>query len=63
MTWSCAFPILAPNTALFDPGANMECKLQHLLSCAIIVTVYPGVFLGIPNPTVALLPAGGQPKS
>ena len=41
----------------------MECKLQHLLSCAIIVNVYPGVFLGIPNPTVALLPARGQPKS
>jgi len=41
----------------------MECKLQHLLSCAIIVTVYAGVSLGTPNPMVALLPAGRQLKS
>jgi glycerol-3-phosphate acyltransferase PlsX len=49
---------LAPKTAIFDLGVNMDCKPRHLLTFAIIGTIYARVFLGIPNPTVALLNVG-----
>jgi glycerol-3-phosphate acyltransferase PlsX len=49
---------LAPKTAIFDLGVNMDCKPSHLLTFAIIGTIYAKVFLNIPNPTVALLNVG-----
>ena len=52
--------IMAPNTAIFDLGVNMDCKPQHLLTFAIIGTVYARMFLNIPNPTVALLNVGTE---
>ncbi len=49
---------LAPKTAIFDLGVNMDCKPSHLVTFAVIGTVYARVFLNIPNPTVALLNVG-----
>ena len=49
---------LAPKTAIFDLGVNMDCKPHHLLTFAVIGTVYARMFLDIPNPTVALLNVG-----
>jgi glycerol-3-phosphate acyltransferase PlsX len=49
---------LAPETAIFDLGVNMDCKPRHLLTFAVIGTVYARTFLGIPEPTVALLNVG-----
>ncbi len=49
---------LAPKTAIFDLGVNMDCKPHHLLTFAVIGTVYARMFLNIPNPTVALLNVG-----
>lgn len=51
---------LAPNTAIFDLGVNMDCKPPHLLTFAVIGTVYARTFLNIPNPTVALLNVGKE---
>jgi len=51
-------PGFAPKTAIFDLGANMDCKPQHLLNFAIIGTVYARIFMDIPHPTVALLNVG-----
>ena len=53
-----ALPGFAPKTAIFDLGANMDCKPQHLLNFAIIGTVYARKFMNIPHPTVALLNIG-----
>ena len=53
-----ALPGFAPKTAIFDLGANMDCKPQHLLNFAIIGTVYARIFMNIPHPTVALLNVG-----
>lgn len=50
----------APNTVIFDLGVNMDCKPQHLLTFAIIGTVYARIFLNIANPTVALLSIGKE---
>jgi glycerol-3-phosphate acyltransferase PlsX len=55
-----ALPGFAPRTAIFDLGANMDCRPQHLLNFAIIGTVYARIFLDIPNPTVALLNVGRE---
>lgn len=51
---------VAPHTAIFDLGVNTDCKPQHLLTFAIIGTVYARMFLDIPNPTVALLNMGKE---
>ncbi len=51
---------VAPKTAIFDLGVNMDCKPQHLLTFAIIGTVYARIFLDIANPTVALLNVGKE---
>ena len=53
-----ALPNFAPKTAIFDLGANMDCKPQHLLNFAIIGTVYARIFMRVPHPTVALLNVG-----
>ena len=51
---------LAPRTAIFDLGVNMDCKPHHLLTFAVIGTVYARIFLDIPNPSVALLNVGRE---
>jgi glycerol-3-phosphate acyltransferase PlsX len=53
---------LAPKTAIFDLGVNMDCKPIHLVTFAVIGTVYARLFLNIPNPTVALLNVGIEEK-
>ena len=49
---------LAPKTVIFDLGVNMDCKPHHLITFAIIGTIYARMFLDIPDPTVALLNVG-----
>ena len=51
---------LAPQTAIFDLGVNMDCRPKHLVNFAIIGTVYARLFLDIPEPTVALLNVGTE---
>ncbi len=50
----------APKTAIFDFGVNVDCKPQHLLTFAIIGSVYAKIFLDVPKPTVALLNIGRE---
>ncbi len=51
---------VAPETAVFDLGVNVDCKPRHLLTFAIIGSVYARIFLKINNPTVALLNIGRE---
>ena len=51
---------LAPQTAVFDLGVNMDCRPKHLVNFAVIGTIYARLFLNIPNPTVALLNVGTE---
>ena len=46
---------LAPNTVLVDGGANVDCKPRHLLSFAVIGSIYAERLLNISDPKVALL--------
>ena len=48
----------APNTVVFDCGINMDCKPHHLLTFALIGSVYCKKLLNITNPTVGLLNIG-----
>jgi len=47
-----------PNTVFFDCGVNMDCRPYHLLTFAVIGTVYCKKLLNIANPTVGLLNIG-----
>jgi glycerol-3-phosphate acyltransferase PlsX len=47
-----------PNTVVFDCGVNMDCRPHHLLTFAVIGTVYCKKLLNIPNPSVGLLNIG-----
>ncbi|MFW6125608.1 MAG: phosphate acyltransferase PlsX [Chloroflexota bacterium] len=49
---------LAPNTVVLDLGANVGCQPYHLVNFAAAGTVYARTFLGIEQPTVALLNVG-----
>jgi len=51
---------VAPKTAIFDLGVNVDCKPQHLLTFAIIGSVYARIFLNVANPTIALLNIGRE---
>ena len=51
---------IAPKTAIFDLGANTDCKPYHLVTFAIIGSVYARIFLDVANPTVALLNIGKE---
>jgi len=51
---------IAPKTAIFDLGVNVDCKPEHLLTFAIIGSVYAKIFLDIAKPTVALLNIGQE---
>jgi glycerol-3-phosphate acyltransferase PlsX len=48
----------APNTIMFDCGVNIDCKPYHLLTFAIIGSVFCQRLLDIANPTVGLLNIG-----
>jgi len=49
-----------PNTIMFDCGVNIDCKPEHLLTFAIIGSVYCKKLLAIANPTVGLLNIGAE---
>ena len=51
---------IAPNTIIMDLGVNVDCKPEHLVTFAIIGSVYAKMFLNIANPTVALLNIGKE---
>jgi len=50
----------APQTVMFDCGVNMDCRPYHLLTFAIVGSVYCKKLLGVPEPTVALLNIGAE---
>jgi len=50
----------APNTVLFDCGVNIDCKPYHLLTFAVIGSVYCKKLLNVANPTVGLLNIGAE---
>ncbi len=50
----------APNTVLFDCGVNVDCKPYHLLTFAVVGSVYCKKLLNITNPTVGLLNIGAE---
>lgn len=51
---------VAPKTAIFDLGANTDCKPHHLVTFAVIGSVYARIFLDVANPKVALLNIGKE---
>jgi len=51
---------IAPNTILMDCGANVDAKPYHLLTFAVVGTIYAKKLLNIANPTVALLNIGAE---
>jgi glycerol-3-phosphate acyltransferase PlsX len=51
---------LAPSTFVLDLGANVGCQAHHLLHFAVAGSVFVKKFLGIDNPTVALLNVGTE---
>jgi glycerol-3-phosphate acyltransferase PlsX len=50
----------APNTVVFDMGANVDCNPRELLNFAVIGCVVARRMLHITNPTVALLSNGAE---
>ena len=50
----------APNTVIMDCGINIDCKPYHLLTFAIIGSVYCKKLLNIANPAVGLLNIGAE---
>ena len=55
-----AFVGFAPQTAVLDLGANVDCKPYQLLNFAILGHVYAQKFYNIPNPTIAILSVGAE---
>jgi len=50
----------APNTVVFDCGVNIDCKPYHLLTFAVVGSVYCKKLLNITNPTIGLLNIGAE---
>ncbi|RJQ40014.1 MAG: phosphate acyltransferase PlsX [Dehalococcoidia bacterium] len=50
----------APSTLVMDLGGNVDCRPEQFLDFAIVGAVYARKFLGIENPTVALLSIGAE---
>jgi glycerol-3-phosphate acyltransferase PlsX len=50
----------APKTTIMDVGANVDVNAYHLLSFAIIGSAYARRFLGVDNPSVAILSVGAE---
>lgn len=55
-----ALSTFAPKTVMMDCGVNVDCKPYHLLTFAIMGTIYARKFLKIENPTVAMLNIGAE---
>ncbi len=60
-----ALAALLPTTAshaslLLDVGANLDCRVEHLVSFGLMGYGYVKHFFGIDNPSVALLNIGGE---
>jgi glycerol-3-phosphate acyltransferase PlsX len=51
---------IAPNTILMDCGANVDAKPYHLLTFAVVGSIYARKLLNIANPTVGLLNIGAE---
>ncbi len=51
---------LAPDTVMFDMGANSDCKPRDLFNFAIIGHAFARKIIGIEQPTVALLSNGAE---
>ncbi|MBA7696864.1 Phosphate acyltransferase [subsurface metagenome] len=51
---------VAPNTIIMDCGVNVDSKPSHLLTFAVIGSIYAKKLLNIANPTVALLNVGAE---
>lgn len=49
-----------PNTVVFDCGLNIDCKPYHLLTFALLGTIYCRKLINIANPTVGLLNIGTE---
>ena len=50
----------APNTAIIDLGANVDCRPAQLLSFAVIGDVYARQCWGIKRPRIAILSVGAE---
>lgn len=50
----------APNTVIFDCGVNIDCKPYHLLTFAVVGSIYCKKLLNIANPTIGLLNIGAE---
>ncbi|MEA1959588.1 MAG: phosphate acyltransferase PlsX [Chloroflexota bacterium] len=55
-----AFVGLAPNTVVLDLGAVVGAQPYHMVNFAVAGVVYVRSFMGIENPTVALLNVGAE---
>lgn len=55
-----ALATFAPDTVLMDCGVNVDCKPSHLLTFAIMGTIYARKFLNIENPSIAILNIGAE---
>jgi len=53
---------LAPQTAVFDLGANADCKPEQFLQFAAVGVAYARSMLGVADPTVGLLSNGTEPS-
>ena len=54
------FPTESGFCLLFDAGANVDCKPQHLFEFAVMGSIYAREMLSLPNPTVGLLSIGEE---
>jgi glycerol-3-phosphate acyltransferase PlsX len=50
----------APDTIMIDLGGNVDSRPDQLLDFGIIGTVYARKWMGIPNPTIALISNGAE---
>ena len=50
----------APKTVVFDCGVNMDCKPYHLVTFAVIGSVYCKKLLSVAEPTIGLLNIGAE---
>jgi len=50
----------APKTVVFDCGVNMDCRPYHLITFAVLGSVYCKKLLGVDDPTIALLNIGKE---
>jgi glycerol-3-phosphate acyltransferase PlsX len=51
---------VAPTTVVLDLGANVDCKPAHLVSFAVVGTVYARALLQVSKPRVALVNIGRE---